>query len=127
MLTAVALLFCALLAALTAFQLALILGAPLGRFAWGGQHVVLPRGLRIGSAVSIVIYAGFALLALAKAHLMLRVPSGAFVGTAMWVVAGYLLLGVAMNAISRSKPERWTMTPLALALAGCAFVLARGA
>ena len=124
MLTAIALLFCALLAALTAFQLVLILGAPLGRFAWGGQHEVLPRGLRVGSAVSIVIYVGFALLALAKVQL---VPSAAVVDTAMWVVAGYLLLGVALNAISRSKPERWTMTPLALLLAGCAFMLARGA
>jgi hypothetical protein len=38
----------------------------------------------------------------------------------------YLLLGVAMNALSRSKPERWTMTPVALVLAGCAFVLASG-
>ena len=56
MLTAIAILFCALLAALTAFQLLLILGAPLGRFAWGGQHEVLPRGLRVGSAFSIVLF-----------------------------------------------------------------------
>ncbi|MEW9873186.1 hypothetical protein [Arthrobacter sp. HS15c] len=44
---------CALLAALAVFQAALIAGAPLGRFAWGGQHDVLPAKLRIGSATSM--------------------------------------------------------------------------
>ena len=44
-----------ILALLAVFQLALVLGAPLGRFAWGGTHRVLPARLRIGSAVSIVI------------------------------------------------------------------------
>jgi hypothetical protein len=46
---------CAVLAGLTVFQAALIAGAPLGRFAWGGQHDVLPAKLRIGSAVSIAL------------------------------------------------------------------------
>ena len=46
-----------ILLALAIFQLALALGAPLGRFAWGGQHRVLPVRLRIGSAIAIVIYA----------------------------------------------------------------------
>ena len=37
---------CILMAALAVFQAALIAGAPLGRFAWGGQHDVLPAKLR---------------------------------------------------------------------------------
>ena len=48
---------------LTVIQLALVFGAPLGRFAWGGQHRVLPARLRVGSAVSILIYAVIALIA----------------------------------------------------------------
>jgi hypothetical protein len=124
--TLAALLFCTLLAALAVFQLALAFGAPLGHFAWGGQHAVLPRHLRIGSAVSIVLYAGFALLALDSAQLVSSGLGAGFVQAAMWVIAVYLLLGVAMNGISRSRPERLTMTPVALVLAGCAFVLASG-
>ena len=54
---AAALALTVLLALLAVFQLALALGAPLGHFAWGGAHRVLPRRLRIGSLVSIVIYA----------------------------------------------------------------------
>jgi hypothetical protein len=42
-----------------AFQVALALGAPLGRAAWGGTQVHLPANLRVGSAVS----AGFLCLA----------------------------------------------------------------
>src|SRR5690606_3719032 len=52
------------LLALAFFQLALVFGAPLGRFAWGGQHEVLPANLRIGSAVSIVLYALFVVVLL---------------------------------------------------------------
>ena len=38
------------------FQLALVLGAPMGEYAFGGQNVgKLPLGYRIGSAVSFVI------------------------------------------------------------------------
>jgi len=47
---------CVLLGALAVFQALLALGAPLGRFAWGGQHLVLPTPLRIGSAVAIAVY-----------------------------------------------------------------------
>ncbi|WP_244292716.1 hypothetical protein [[Micrococcus luteus] ATCC 49442] len=45
------------------FQAALIAGAPLGHLVWGGRHKVLPPNLRIGSAVSIVLYALFAYIA----------------------------------------------------------------
>ncbi len=60
---AAAALFCAILAALAVFQVALIAGAPLGHLAWGGQDRVLPRTKRAGSVVSVVLYAAFALLA----------------------------------------------------------------
>ncbi|HRN28494.1 MAG TPA: hypothetical protein PK890_02135 [Terrimesophilobacter sp.] len=43
---------------------------------------------------------------------------------AMWVVFGFLALGVLMKAVSRSKPERYTMTSVVLALAALALVIA---
>ncbi len=115
----------ALLAALAVFQLALVAGAPLGRFAWGGQHVVLPPRLRAGSVVSVVLYALFALLMLQAAGATSLLPDGvAAVG--IWVLTGYLALGVALNAISRSRPERLVMTPVALVLLAVCLVLALG-
>ena len=93
-----------ILAALAVFQLALALGAPLGRFAWGGQHRVLPTKLRIGSLVSIVIYAITALLALDKVGVIDVVPD-VVSDVGMWVVFAYFVLGIPLNAISRSKAE----------------------
>lgn len=114
-----------LLVLLGAFQLALAAGAPLGRFAWGGQHRVLPTRLRIGSVVSILIYAVIVLLTWSRVgviDLFPRVVSE----VGMWVVFGYFALGILMNALSRSKPERFTMTPVCLVLAVLAFFVAMG-
>ncbi|MDT0274994.1 hypothetical protein [Blastococcus goldschmidtiae] len=112
-----------LLGCLAAFQVLLVAGAPLGRYAWGGQHVVLPVTLRIGSAVSIALYAVFALVVLQAADAVDVLPSGqADVG--IWVLTAYLGIGVVMNAVSRSRPERLIMTPVALALAAVCLVLA---
>jgi hypothetical protein len=113
----------AVLAALAVFQLALVAGAPLGRFAWGGQHVVLPARLRVGSAVSIVVYGVVALFLLQAGGAHSVLPRGV-VDVGMWVLTGYFALGVALNAASRSRPERLVMTPIALALAVVCLVLA---
>lgn len=123
MLAAVAL--CVILAALAVFQLALALGAPIGRFAWGGQHRVLPARLRIGSAVSIVIYAVIAVLALDRAGAV-DVVSDVVSTVGMWIVFGYFVLGIPMNAISRSRPERYTMTPVVTVLAVLSLFVALG-
>ena len=119
----VAVLGCALLGALAVFQALLVAGQPLGRFAWGGQHDVLPTGLRVGSAVSIALYAAFAVLMLSAADALDVLPTG-FVEIAIWVLTGYFTLGIAMNAISRSRPERLLMTPVVLVLAVVCLVLA---
>jgi hypothetical protein len=118
-----AVLACALLAGLAVFQGALIGGAPLGRMAWGGQHRVLPARLRIGSAISIAVYALFAYAALAKAGLVPPLVSETFTSISMWVITAYFALGILMNGISRSKPERLIMTPTTLVLAGLYLVL----
>lgn len=114
-----------ILAALAVFQLALALGAPLGRFAWGGQHRVLPTKLRIGSLVSILIYVVIALLALDRAGLIDVVPDTVST-VGMWVAFGYFVLGIPLNAVSRSRPERSTMTPVVAVLAVLSLLVALG-
>jgi hypothetical protein len=109
-----------LLAALAVFQVALVAGAPLGRFAWGGGSVVLPTALRIGSAVSVVSYAVIAWLVWRAA----AQPGEA--GPWMWILTAFFGLGVVMNAASRSRPERLVMTPVVLVLAVSCLVIALG-
>lgn len=113
----------AILGVLAVLQLALALGAPIGHLAWGGAHRVLPARLRIGSLVSIVIYAIIALLALDCAGVVDVVPD-AVSTVGMWVVFGYFVLGTGLNAISRSKPERYTMAPVSAVLAVLSLLVA---
>ncbi|MCC2307593.1 hypothetical protein [Cellulomonas chengniuliangii] len=47
-------------------------------------------------------------------------------GPAAWVLTAYLAVGVIMNGISRSKPERAVMAPVALVLAVCSLIVSRG-
>lgn len=118
--------FCILLGLLVCFQLALVAGAPWGRFAWGGQHEgALPARLRVGSVVSSVLYVLFGLVALDRSGVLVWLPAGVS-QVAMWVVFAILAFGTVMNAISRSKPERFVMTLVALVLAILALVVALG-
>jgi p-aminobenzoyl-glutamate transporter AbgT len=84
---------------------------------------VLPTRLRSGSAVGLVLYAVFAVLILQAAGAFSVLPDDlATVG--IRVLAGYLVLSVALNAASRSRSERLVMTPVTAALAVACVVLA---
>lgn len=105
------------LTGLTIFQIALILGAPLGKFAWGGQHERLPKNLRIASVSSIVLYLIFAAFVASKGGVLRVIPDSQILDIGIWVFTIYFFVGIAMNAISRSKNERNLMTPVAAILA----------
>jgi hypothetical protein len=117
---------CVVLAALAAFQAALIAGAPWGEFAWGGADRVLPPAKKRGSAVAIALYLVFAVVFLFKAHLIPGVRPDGIIGVVTWMIVAYLVLGVLMNAISKSSKERWTMTPLSVLIAAMATIVALG-
>ncbi|GIG37522.1 hypothetical protein Cpa01nite_29030 [Cellulomonas pakistanensis] len=104
------------LGALGVLQVLVALGAPLGRFVWGGGHDVLPARLRVGSAVSVALYAGMAVVVLDRSGLVTVLPDG-FARAATWVLVGYFAVGVLLNAVSRSRAEARTMAPTCLVLA----------
>ncbi|WP_460968271.1 hypothetical protein [Pedococcus soli] len=113
---------CVLLGALAVFQALLACGLPLGRFAWGGQQDVLATRLRVGSLASLVIYVVIGWVLLARAgqdgggHGILAVVT--------WVIAGFFLLGAVGNLVSRSRSERFVMTPVAVLLCALTVVVA---
>ena len=117
-------LICVVLGALALFQGLLVFGAPLGRFAWGGQHRVLPVSLRLGSLVSILIYALIATIVLARAEtITYGIPSSRF-GIAIWVVAAYFLVAIALNPASKSTSERAVMPIVSAVLCVLCIVVA---
>jgi len=119
-----AILACLILLLLAVFQMALALGAPLGRFAWGGRHDRLPRGLRLASAAAVPLYVVFAAIALERAGMISPLDNAGAVAALTWGLAAYFTLGVAANAASRSRGERQVMAPVAAALAVLFAVLA---
>ena len=110
---------------IAAFQLALALGAPLGRAAWGGSHDRLPIRLRRSSAVAVVIWVIAAAIVLARAdHLTLPGPPE-LVTVGTWVVVVLLALGAIVNLASSSRWERFGWGPLAAILAALGLIVAR--
>jgi hypothetical protein len=112
-----------LLAILAMLQLALALGAPLGAAAWGGGHPgILPRRLRIASAVAgVLVYPIIGLVVLsADGMIGAWLPFDSTV--AIWVLVVFFALGAVVNAISRSAPERiWSPVSATLAIT-CAVI-----
>ena len=119
------------LALLSLFQVALALGAPLGKFAWGGAHRVLPTKLRMGSLVSVAIYAVIASLAWFRVGVAplgegAATSPGRFVVVAMWLVFANFCAAIVLNALSRSRAERAVMVPTSIVLAALSGVIALG-
>ncbi|MCR9158595.1 MAG: hypothetical protein NXH80_15250 [Rhodobacteraceae bacterium] len=106
--------------AIAFFQVALILGAPLGRYTQGGQHDgALPMSGRIIAAVSIpvLLFQGLAILSAAG-----------FPGLGWPVWTGWMALAVTgvstvLNWITPSKPERMVWGPIMLVLSAMALVV----
>jgi len=114
------------LTALALLQLAVAAGLPYGRLVWGGQHRVLPTSLRIGSVISVALYAFFVLVLIDRSELAPALGGGSFGIVATWILFGYFTLGIIMNAISRSPIERAVMVPVTLVLAICSLLIALG-
>ena len=114
-----------LIAVVITFQVALVLGAPWGAAAWVGQHPgVLPGRLRIasGASIAVLVFLGWIVLAAGGLVGVAPVPA-AWLEYAIWVAAGYFLIGAAVNLVSRSPVERiWA--PVSLAVAICCVIAA---
>jgi hypothetical protein len=106
------------------FQAGLAMGAPWGSAAWGGTHAgTLPSRFRLASTFSIVILMGLAWVVAVRDGAIASSFSADVIQTLAWIVAGYFILGTIMNAISRSKLERW-WSPVSAVIAACVVVVA---
>ena len=110
------------------FQLALVLGAPMGEYAFGGQNKgKLPTRLRISSAFSFVLLLAGAGHYFAQAGVFQQLAPGAINTVANWVLVGFFAIGLVMNAISRSKKERQMWVPVLLLSVVLSIIVAFGA
>lgn len=112
---------------LAAFELALALGAPLGRAAMGGTHTHLPTGLRMVAALAALLWPLAALVVLRRGGYRVPLISSRVSRVGTWVLVGLLSLGVVMNLASSSGWERFLQAPIAAILAVLCLVVARDA
>jgi hypothetical protein len=102
--------------AIIGFQLALAMGAPLGRYAMGGVYSgALPPPMRVAEAVQAVVIAALACVVLALSGVTLhRWRAGA--RRVRWVPLVVATLALVLNLITPSREERLVWAPIALVL-----------
>ena len=99
-------------------------GLPLGEFTMGGQHKILPKKFRVVAVISAAIQV-FAMIIILQA--------GGFIS--LWLsfkltkyicffFAVYLSLNTIMNMISKSRKEKYVMTPLSFIAGICFWITA---
>lgn len=102
----------------------LICGFPLGEFTLGGQYKIFPKKLRIVLVVQLILQIFFMIIILQAGGLIPLWFSYRVTRTVCIVMAAYLSLNVAVNFISKSKKEKYIMTPLSLLSAICFWITA---
>lgn len=96
----------------------------MGRAAWGGANDRLPRRLRIASGFAAIFWIAATLVILVRVG-QEPFPLPFTVGSwAPWLLFGLLALGALMNLASRSRWERFLMSPIAALLALLCLVVA---
>lgn len=100
------------------------LGLPLGEFTMGGQHKVLPKKYRIMAIVSVVIQLFAIVIILQAGGFITLFFSPMITKYICFFFAIYLSLNTIMNLLSKSKKEKYVMTPLSLITAICFWVTA---
>ena len=99
-------------------------GLPLGEFTMGGQHKVLPKNLRVAAVISVAIQF-FAMIIILQAGGFIPLWFSLKVTKYIcFFFAAYLSLNTIMNMISKSRKERFVMTPLSLIAGICFWITA---
>lgn len=99
-------------------------GLPLGEFTMGGQHKILPKNLRVVAVISVVIQIFAMIIILQTGGFIPLWFSFKVTKYICFFFAAYLSLNTIMNMISKSRKERFVITPLSLIAGICFWITA---
>ena len=102
----------------------IIIGLPLGELTMGGNYKVFPKKLRIVLFAQLFLQIFFVIIILQKGEIMPLWFSYKTTKIICIIMAVYLSLNVLMNLSSKSKKEKYIMTPLSLIAAICFWITA---
>ncbi|MDO5343310.1 MAG: hypothetical protein Q4F02_00125 [Candidatus Saccharibacteria bacterium] len=111
---------------LIVLSILIICGLPLGELTMGGQHKVFPGKLRIILAIQLILQVFFVIIILQMGGFMPLWFSAGVTKIIGMVMAAYLSLNTLMNVVSKSKKEKYIMTPLSFITAVCFWVTVFG-
>ena len=99
-------------------------GLPLGEYTMGGQHKVLPKNLRVAAVISVAIQIFAMIIILQAGDFISLWFSYKVTKYICFFFAAYLSLNTIVNMISKSRKERFVMTPLSLIAGICFWITA---
>lgn len=102
----------------------IIIGLPLGELTLGGKYKILPPKLRILAFFSLIVQVFCVVIILQAANYISLWFSIEVTKNICFALSIYFLLNTVMNLLSKSKKEKYIMTPLSLMVAICFFVTA---
>lgn len=102
----------------------IICGLPLGELTMGGQYKVFPKKLRILLVTQLILQIFFVIIVLQMGGWMSLWFSAYVTKIICIVMAVYLSLNTLMNLVSKSKKEKYIMTPLSFISAICFWITA---
>jgi hypothetical protein len=111
-------------AAIAVFELALALGAPLGRAAYGGSTAQLSAAERAVSVVAVIVWLTASAVVLGRSG-FLRADTRTRFRRGIWMLVAISAVAALPNLVSQSPWEHFVFGPAALVLAGLCLVVAR--
>jgi hypothetical protein len=111
-----------ILGLLALLHLALALGAPFGRFVWGGREDVLTPDLRLRSGVAVLLFVAGIFVELQAGNIVTVIDIQVGIASAIVMIVIFFA-GFIRSAFSQSVWEKGLMTPVCLALAALTLVV----
>lgn len=100
----------------------IICGLPLGELTMGGQYKVFPKKLRIILVVQLILQIFFVIIILQAGGIIPLWFSDNITRIICIIMAIYLSINTFMNFFSKSKKEKYVMTPLSAISAICFWI-----
>ena len=101
----------------------IVCGFPLGELTMGGRYKVFPKKLRIVLVMQLIIQIFFVVIVLQMGGLIPFWFSENATKIICIIMAVYLSFNTIMNFISKSKKEKYIMTPLSAISAVCFWII----
>ena len=100
----------------------IIIGLPLGELTMGGKYKIFPKKLRIVLFIQLFLQVFFVIIILQKGDILPLWFSYNITKIICISMSIYLTINVILNLFSKSKKEKYIMTPLSLIAAICFWI-----